>query len=404
MNQNIVSQDELNTVTEQLQAVLLSKPFETENTENPALKELNLALMYLAICMEETNGFLKELCKGNLAAEPPRRHNFIAGHLKELHSILKHLTWQTAQVAAGDYSQKVRFLGEFSDSFNLMIEQLHEREVALKAKTQALAKSMNLLRSILDAQQEWVIVMDSETRAIIYVNRSAKNKFFNMETGMAACYDYEGVMALLSQSQHPPEEQEYSCLEQNMQLLIRSYPIEWEGRQAYVHTISDVTDEHEEIEFLQDMAYRDALTDAYNRRYCIERLDKLLHRGQMFTLILFDLDGLKNVNDTLGHNYGDDYIITVVKTVIASCRADDIMCRIGGDEFVLILPNCSEQAAQKKMDSMIADLNNIHKQYSIMLSYGILNVQEKSMAAPEELISLADIKMYSMKQQHKQHG
>lgn len=398
----MISQKDIDAITKQLKAALLNKEIKAEmKLDSPALKELQEAMEYLSACLGETNGFLRELCAGNLNIEPPGRHNFISGHLKELHSILKHLTWQTSQIAAGDYSQKVRFLGEFSDSFNLMVRQLQEREISLTNKSQALTKTMNLLRTVLDAQRDWVLVIDNDTQGVIYANLSAKHKFFDPAKGVAACYDYTLLMGQLSESKVLPEEQLYTCRERNMQLLVKSYPIEWDERQAHVHYIVDITDEREEIEQLQDLAYRDDLTDAYNRRYCIERIEKMLRKDMFFSLVLLDLDGLKKVNDTMGHNYGDDYIITVVNVINSFCRSDDMLCRIGGDEFVLIMPGCAEENATRKMKRVVGHLEQVEKDYPVQLSYGVLYVAEDCTAAPEDLISLADMRMYSMKQAHR---
>ncbi|MEF9967124.1 MAG: hypothetical protein RR766_01335, partial [Longicatena sp.] len=104
----------------------------------------------------------------------PGRYNFLAGNLKELHSILKSLTWQTIQVAHGDYHQRVNFLGKFSEAFNLMVKQLEEREIHLKEQSEVLLQSTELLVSIMDTQKDSIFVIDVNTKKAIYANRAAK--------------------------------------------------------------------------------------------------------------------------------------------------------------------------------------------------------------------------------------
>lgn len=77
--------------------------------------------------LDEVRNFIISLAAGNLEVVPPPR-NQIAAPFKQLHAALQHLTWQTRQIAQGDFSQRVHFMGEFSDSFNSMVEALAEKE------------------------------------------------------------------------------------------------------------------------------------------------------------------------------------------------------------------------------------------------------------------------------------
>ena len=94
----------------------------------PAFQETGKGLLFLGNSTIETRNFAKELAVGNLDSTPPPPTNEIASSLKMLHSSLKHLTWQTQQVAKGDYRQRVDFMGDFSVAFNNMIQQLEERQ------------------------------------------------------------------------------------------------------------------------------------------------------------------------------------------------------------------------------------------------------------------------------------
>ncbi|MDR2406422.1 MAG: response regulator [Deltaproteobacteria bacterium] len=125
-------------------------------------RDLGLGLMFIADCLSETRDFANALAKGDLKAKMPGAGNEIAAPLKTLYSALKHLTWQANEIAAGDYSQRVDFMGEFADAFNDMILQLDERnrelvmskltaEATSKAKSSFLTKVSQEMRTPLNA-------------------------------------------------------------------------------------------------------------------------------------------------------------------------------------------------------------------------------------------------------------
>jgi len=95
-------------------------------------RDLGRGIKFFAECVTDTMTLAKDMSKGVLNSELPPRDNEIAAPLKSLHASLKHLTWQTQQITHGDYNQRVNFMGEFSASFNKMIEQLAERDALLK--------------------------------------------------------------------------------------------------------------------------------------------------------------------------------------------------------------------------------------------------------------------------------
>jgi signal transduction histidine kinase/FixJ family two-component response regulator len=107
-------------------------------------RELGQGLQYFAECVKETLALANSLSKGNLKLKLPPSSNNMAAPLKELYASLKHLAWQARQVAAGDYTQRVDFMGDFSNAFNTMIEQLErQRNDLVQAKTVAEAASQS---------------------------------------------------------------------------------------------------------------------------------------------------------------------------------------------------------------------------------------------------------------------
>lgn len=108
-------------------------------------RELNLANMLnqLIAFMQEIHDFIIPLSKGELAEIKISPKNFFGSPFKELHSRLLHLTWQANQVANGDYSQRVDFMGDFSEAFNNMIVALDNNEKLLKRKIDELEEAFS---------------------------------------------------------------------------------------------------------------------------------------------------------------------------------------------------------------------------------------------------------------------
>lgn len=98
--------------------------------------------------MQEAHDFIIPLSKGELAEIKMSPKNFFASPFKELHSRLLHLTWQANQVANGDYSQRVDFMGDFSEAFNSMIVSLDSNEKLLKSKIDELEKALSHIKNL----------------------------------------------------------------------------------------------------------------------------------------------------------------------------------------------------------------------------------------------------------------
>ena len=123
---------------EYLRSILYDKkiqPLDVEQLDEP-FRKLGRGLQYFAKTFTETKQYAAALSRGNLSVQPPPRENFLCENLKNIHANLNHLTWQAKQVAKGDYSQTVSYLGEFSEAFNTMTQQLKERELKLKQEAE----------------------------------------------------------------------------------------------------------------------------------------------------------------------------------------------------------------------------------------------------------------------------
>lgn len=392
---------------EELQRIVQHKPLSEEfhalSTPSDSVLNLKEGFEYLSTSLLEVNHFLTAICQGNLQVPVPERYNFFAGPLKEIHSILNHLTWQTIQVAKGDYTQHIDYLGDFSTHFNSMIEQLQKREALLKEQATILNQTLSLFELITNLEEHWILVLDTQSKEFIYANDSAKAFFFNPDTNQSVCKKTCQLLDKLFSFSDTKESFhfEYYCSLSTTHILIKGFPILWNNKDTIVFYLKDVTLEKEKKELLKDIAYRDSLTRIHNRRYFIEYMDNLSLYKRAYSIISIDVDNLKYVNDTFGHITGDDYLCTVVSTIKNYIRDNDVFCRLGGDEFLILLPSCPEDIAIAKMEQINETLHSLQKEYPLSISYGILYVSENNTMLLNEILSAIDKKMYLYKKTHK---
>ena len=148
------------------------------------------------------------------------------------------------------------------------------------------------------------------------------------------------------------------------------------------------------------LAKSDSLTGLANHRRLIEVLDAELQRsgrtGRRFSVLLLDLDGLKKINDRLGHLVGSRAIQRVGYVLRNYCRASDTAARYGGDEFALVLPEADEDEALQAAARICERVNNDGEKPVISVSVGVA-VYPRDGTTIERLLSVADHNLYDMK-------
>jgi diguanylate cyclase (GGDEF)-like protein len=115
---------------------------------------------------------------------------------------------------------------------------------------------------------------------------------------------------------------------------------------------------------LKEQNYRDALTGLHNRRYLYERgpriVDEAIERGTPLCLVMIDLDHFKQLNDVHGHVVGDRVLVELGRLLRERLRGDDIVCRVGGEEFAMILPATTIPVARDRLMTMLDDMRSLH--------------------------------------------
>jgi len=153
----------------------------------------------------------------------------------------------------------------------------------------------------------------------------------------------------------------------------------------------------------------DPLTGLYNRRGLEEIVtptwDVRCRAGEPVTVLTFDMDNLKPINDTYGHGAGDDALQTVASVLRRLNWAGAVSARIGGDEFLLFLPQCDEQGAQRAIAAIEADLELLNRengtQYEAAMSTGWYTTQLDPSVTLEHCIRESDERMYAVKRLRK---
>ncbi|HEV8324782.1 MAG TPA: GGDEF domain-containing protein [Myxococcota bacterium] len=160
---------------------------------------------------------------------------------------------------------------------------------------------------------------------------------------------------------------------------------------------------HEEIYRLTTI---DGLTQVYNKRHFTETLERELSRARRYkrdlSLILFDVDHFKKVNDTYGHLAGDYVLKALAQAVKAKIRREDLMARYGGEEFAILLPEidaANTRVLAEKVRSLVErfPFSFENARIPVTISLGLASADEKPAESPEELVKVADERLYRAK-------
>ncbi|VBB05049.1 pac motif [Lucifera butyrica] len=186
---------------------------------------------------------------------------------------------------------------------------------------------------------------------------------------------------------------------------------EWEARlvpsgpDSVLSIIRDITDRKQMENQLKYLSWHDSLTGLYNRAFFEEELQRLTADPcQPLGIIVCDMDGLKLANDTLGHATGDELLLQAAKIIKNSLRNDDVLARIGGDEFAIILPHAPVPVVEsicRRIRNAITNYNVKNHGHHLSISIGFA-VSSHCLKDLKILFKEADNKMYREKLLRKQ--
>lgn len=350
--------------------------------------------------------------------------------LKPIYNLIK----TTEKFSEGDFLQRAKIyrndeIGMLSTAFNKMAEQLYllinTLEEKIKNRTTELEKTIFELQNSKDNIH---LLLDSTAEAIYGIDMNRNCTFCN-----ASCIKllrYQCQEDLIGKNMHllihykrpdgtplPLEECKLldtldngTCAHIENEFFWRSdgtgFPVEYFFYPQYrdgkiigaVVTFLDITDRKKSEAEILYLSYRDQLTGLYNRRYFEEELVRLdVPSNFPLAIVMADMNGLKLINDSLGHATGDKILKKLAEVLQKGCRFSDMIARIGGDEFVILLPKTTvyetEQilqgikdiAAKEKVDSV-----NISISFGYEIKY---NLDEEI----QDILKIAEDHMYRNK-------
>ena len=297
-------------------------------------------------------------------------------------------------------------------------------EVALQRHTleQEIRQQRSLLAAVLSGMTDAVVATDSEGKVVL-VNEAGRRAFG--ERASLSQSETNGSIFLPDQTTLCPVKELPLARAlrgetvRDMELFIRSaeYPdgrwyslnatplLDSEGLvRGAVAVGRDVTDLRAARSELQHLAHADGLTGAYNRSGFMEiarvALERAKASGRSPAVFFIDLNGMKNINDSLGHQEGDKLLVDVTSILRSCFRSSDIIGRLGGDEFVVLAPDAGEQAEllrarlRTAVDTFNADRQRAYRM-SISVGLGLSDPEEPS--SLEDLVRQADRRMYEDK-------
>jgi diguanylate cyclase (GGDEF)-like protein/PAS domain S-box-containing protein len=391
-------------------------PIDHAAVEDEQLRAICHRLSVIFDMINESYQYSEHLSRGNLKAKSSR-NNIFAMPLKGLQASLAHLTWQASQVAEGDLNQKVHFLGEFSDSFNRMIRSLREKktlEQRLKLITDVLGEGIFLVDSygkIIFANPEAIRLLGysfDEIEGVLIHNvihkQQSNGTLFKPEENPL-------FNAITSGNDYNNDDGVFTCKSGFLM------PISFVCRAVYKDNIldgaviafRDITVQKKHLqsleainELLEKQATTDVLTGICNRMKFNKSLTHEIQRAERYntplSLIIFDIDHFKLVNDTYGHLAGDNVLKNLARLVVSNLREIDIFARWGGEEFVIQTPETVLDGAIKLAEKLRSKIENhdFSEPEKITTSFGVTTLKKGDNTI--SLINRADEALYRAKE------
>ena len=289
--------------------------------------------------------------------------------------------------------------------------KLDEKVLEAEEERQKLIESEARFRDYAEASADWFWESDSELKINAVTGAPAGLSFFSLNDFVESCHSHTPSEMLKTLQEH----QRFADFVVHIAdevgklvyLRVSGKPIfasdgNFSGYRGVGRDVSEAIALNRRVEFL---ASHDELTGLPNRSLFRQRLEHAIAKaertGQQVLLLFFDLDNFKLVNDTLGHEAGDQLLLMATKRITEKARATDVLCRLGGDEFVMVMEGASPQDGHRLVRDIIAAFSlpfEIKKQRVYCTTSIGVSVYPDDTTDPQTLIVYADLAMYRAKQ------
>ena len=417
------AEDDLKLIRQVL--VARSIPVAPENFENEDTAVLFNDLVTI-------RSVLTQFARGNFDDDVVGRST-LAAALKSLQANLRHLIWQVKEVAGGDFSQRIEFMGEFSEAFNSMAQQLDKSVTELKEREASLLAMTADLKA---SEERWNLAVQCSRDGIWDINIDERTAWYSDNFMQMMRYTAESLPEELHWETHihPDDSIQAGMLlhvlrgigellpfSEELRLLtgqgdylwvqIRGMPVHEGDVRRLIAVVSDISAQKATEETLVFQAMYDNLTGLPNRHLLNDRMKQAVAKserdGNSFIFITLDLDFFKGVNDTYGHTAGDQVLVELAKRLSIGLRSTDTVARLGGDEFVGIYP-CEKEMEQVTAESIMNRFYDNLKppvmlgtvEYQLRSSVGIAFFPKHAQDLPT-LFEHADTALYTAKKNGK---
>jgi diguanylate cyclase (GGDEF)-like protein/PAS domain S-box-containing protein/putative nucleotidyltransferase with HDIG domain len=328
-----------------------------------------------------------------------------ANLLKDVQSI--DLTKSSFEMISNDGSDEFAFLRK---AINTLMNRIMKGQVEL-------ADSRNELQTTLISIGEGIITVDSD--GLITFMNPAANNLTGWSSIEALGKKIEDVLVIVNEEElRPLENPVYQVFETKVIVRVANnaklrsktndiYPVEITAApimksDGAVHgcvlALSDVSESRAKQKQIEYLSYQDILTGAYNRVYYEKKMNELeADKDADLSLMIIDVNGLKLTNDAFGHQVGDRLLIKVVESIKQSIRAEDLVFRIGGDEFVVILANAKSSEVEHVFTRFLRAIESekmMNIPISVSIGWGIKQSSDEKM---ETVFKNAEDMMYRHK-------
>ena len=377
-------------------------------------------------------GALIQFSRGNFDIDLTGRNVFMAT-LKTLQAHLRHLTWQVGEIAKGDFSHRVDFMGDFSKAFNSMVSQLKHSLTELKDREASL---LALTANLKTSEERWNLAVQCSRDGIWDINIDNRTAWYSGNFMHMMHYTTEDLPQELHWESkiHPEDSVQAGILSNVLQgigellpfseecrfltgqgdyrwVQVRGMPVHSESGRRLIAVVSDISAQKMVEASLMLQAMYDNLTGLPNRHLLDDRLKQAVANskrgGNPFIFVTLDLDFFKEVNDTYGHIAGDKVLVELAERLRVGLRNTDTAARLGGDEFVAVFA-CDvdkEEAMTEIIMSRLYErlkppvmLDNV--EYQLRVSAGVAFFPKHA----QNLLTLfehADVALYKSKEKGK---
>ena len=311
---------------------------------------------------------------------------------------------------SGDLSGRVAAQGNdelthLARAINEMLQALERSQISAKEAT---ARYHQLFEEV----QTGVLVVDATTRVIVDANAAAIRMlgapketivgqpcrlFCSEQIGHCAQGD-DGQISANSEGEL------FTANGEHMSVMRTTAGVMLEGRAHLLESVMDISERKRQERRLTHLAFHDPLTDVSNRRTLEDNLERVLadeSRGIPSALLVLDVDRFKPVNDSLGHDAGDQVLVALTRVILQQLRSTDLLARLGGDEFAVLLERTTAENAgviaeriRRRIEETTIVADEINQQLTV--SIGVAAVD--SHLTLREMMARADTAMYAAKQ------